>query len=101
MALNDAFIFQSLSKIQTAVCQRSVLSSFISHNSARVSHWIFSEMDGTDKFKTPQRKRLMSMVADSPGRQITIPASPYLERLGYGTGKNLWSFPIAMFQSII
>jgi hypothetical protein len=45
-------------------------------------------MDGTDKFKTPQRRRLMSMVADSPGRQITIPASPYLERLGYGTGKN-------------
>ena len=78
-----------------------MLSSFIlSHNFARVSPWIFSVMDGTDKFKTPQRRRLGSIVADSPGRQITIPASPYLERLGYGTGKNfLWPFLILMFQS--
>ena len=42
-----------------------------------------------DKFKTPLKnpRKLRSLVGvDSPGQKITIPASPLLERLGYGTG---------------
>lgn len=40
--------------------------------------------------KTPQNNRLRSLLnqSESPcrNRQIIVPASPYLERLGYGTG---------------
>lgn len=40
---------------------------------------------------TPQKSRLRSLLSlsDSPrrSRQIVVPASPYLERLGYGTGE--------------
>jgi len=44
--------------------------------------------------KTPQNNRVRSLLShsESPGRnrQIIVPASPYLERLGYGTGVSVY-----------
>lgn len=50
-----------------------------------------------DNFRTPMKNRLHSLVLGqnggfeaSPGRKITVPASPSLERLGYGTGVSVY-----------
>jgi hypothetical protein len=49
-------------------------------------------MEIPNSFETPKNNRVRSLIGrngsmDSPGRKITVPSSPYLERLGYGTGK--------------
>lgn len=44
-----------------------------------------------DLFRTPTNKRYRSRVKDNPELQtpIKIPASPFLEQIGYGCGKKI------------
>ena len=62
------------------------------------SSCIFFFAMNDDIFKTPKSKRpqlqqfLQGGAVDSPGRQIVVPSSPYLERLGYGTGSIVFVY---------
>ena len=53
-------------------------------------------------FKTPKGNRIRSLVeqnSESPARKITVPASPSLERLGYGTGALIFCLLCSLFSN--
>lgn len=45
---------------------------------------------GASSFKTPKNIRLRSTGSSSSGSPITIPASPFMKKLGCGTGVNVY-----------
>ncbi|KAM4797766.1 lymphokine-activated killer T-cell-originated protein kinase-like, partial [Urocitellus parryii] len=47
-------------------------------------------MEGTDNFKTPSKlsEKRKSVLCSTP--YVTIPASPFMQKLGFGTGVNVY-----------